>query len=235
MERKSLFNALASMAFAVTVQSAAASVISLDFEGINATYPSAGDAFINGFYNGGTSSDGTSGPNYGIAFPANAQAICLNTPGFICSNTSRGGQGDPNSQLGALFFLSGDSTFLNDVTGFDTGLSFYYSAVNVGGSINVWSGLNGTGGLLASLPLPVTASGPCEGYGAGFCPFFATGIGFPGTAQSVEFVGVADQIVFDDVTFGSTTPGGVPEPGSLLLLAGGMAAAGLSRRRRQTG
>ena len=234
MNRKLLCGALAGLSLAATVQTATASVISLNFEGINATYPSAGDAFINGFYNGGISSDGTSGPNYGIAFPANAQAICLNTIGFSCSNTSRGGQGDPNSQLGALFFLSGGSTFLNDATGFDTGLSFNYTAVNVGGSINVWSGLNGSGSLLANLSLPVTASGPCNGYGAGFCPFFAAGVGFAGTAQSVEFVGVADQIVFDDVTFGSTTPGHVPEPGTLLLLGGGMAAAGFSRQRRKT-
>ena len=233
MNRKSLFGTLAGLALAATVQSATASVISLDFEGINATYPS-GYAFINGFYNGGTSSDGTSGPNYGIAFPTNAQAICLNTIGISCSNTSRGGQGDPNSQLGALFFLSGDSTFLNAAAGFDTGLSFNYTAINVGGSINVWSGLNGTGSLLASLSLPVTTSGPCDGYGAGFCPFFADGVGFAGTAQSVEFVGVSNQIVFDDVTFGSTTPGHVPEPGTLLLLGGGMAAAGFARQRRKT-
>ena len=232
MKRKSLIGPLAGLALAGLAQTAAASVISLNFEGINNAYPS-GYAFINGFYNGGISSDGTSGPNYGIAFPANAQAICLNTIGISCSNTSRGGQGDPNSQLGGLFFLTGGSTFLNDATGFDTGVSFNYTAINQGGSINVWSGLNGAGSLLATLSLPITTSGPCAGYGAGFCPFFPAGVGFAGTAQSVEFVGVANQIVFDDVTFGSTTPGHVPEPGSMLLLSAGAAAAGLSRRRRK--
>src|SRR5262245_26869199 len=85
---------------------ARADVIDLTFEGINATYPS-GFAFVQNFYNGGTSSDGTSGTNFGISFSSNAQAICLNTPGVTCSNTSRGGLGDPASQLGALFFLSG--------------------------------------------------------------------------------------------------------------------------------
>ena len=50
---------------------ASATVVDLNFEGVNATYPS-GFAFINGFYDGGTSSDGTSGPNYGISFSSNA-------------------------------------------------------------------------------------------------------------------------------------------------------------------
>ena len=76
-----------------TAGSAFADPVVLNFEGINSTYPS-GFAFINTFYDGGTSSDGTTGTNYGITFSSNAQAICLNTPGVSCSNTSRGGLGD---------------------------------------------------------------------------------------------------------------------------------------------
>jgi hypothetical protein len=102
---------------------AAAAVVSLDFEGINATYPS-GFANVLDFYNGGTSSDGTTGTDYGISFGRNALAICLNTPGVACSNTSRGGVGDPASAKGGLFFLDGDETFLNYAAGFDTGFSF---------------------------------------------------------------------------------------------------------------
>src|SRR5262245_49102125 len=90
----------------------------LDFEGINSTYPS-GYAFVNGFYNGGTSSDGTSGTNFGIAFSPNAQAICLNSLTVQCSNTSRGGLGAPTSQKGGLFFLDGAQTFMNRALGFD--------------------------------------------------------------------------------------------------------------------
>jgi PEP-CTERM motif len=215
---------------AATAITASATVVDLTFEGINATYPS-GYAFINGFYNGGTSSDGTSGPNYGISFPANAQAICLNTLSGFCSNTSRGGLGDPNSQLGALFFLSGSNTYVDVPAGFTTGFSFYYTAINVGGTVNVWSGLDGTGTLLASLVLPVTPSGPCPGYSAGFCPFYPVGVTFSGTAQSIDFGGVANQIVFDDVTFGSSTPG-VPEPGTLVMFGSGiLGLAGLVRRK----
>jgi hypothetical protein len=101
----------AGVALLASSGSARADVIDLTFEGVNATYPSSGFAFVQNFYNGGTSSDGTSGPNFGIGFSSNAQALCLNTPFVTCSNTSRGGLGDPASQLGGLFFLSGAETF----------------------------------------------------------------------------------------------------------------------------
>ena len=68
---------------------ASADVVTLDFEGVNATYPS-GFAQVLDFYNGGTSSDGTSGVNYGVSFSDNALAICLNSLSVTCSNTSRG-------------------------------------------------------------------------------------------------------------------------------------------------
>ena len=74
-----------------------------DFENI-APYPNGNDVFVQNFYNGGTASNGNIGPNYGVTFDAPALLICLNTIGNSCSNTSRGGIGDPGSQLGGLFF-----------------------------------------------------------------------------------------------------------------------------------
>ena len=101
---KALFGFGVSVVALIAATSAHASaVIDLNFEGINSTYPSSNYAFINDFYNGGMSSDGTTGPNFGIVFSPNAQAICLNSSSASCSNTSKGGLGDPNSQKAACF------------------------------------------------------------------------------------------------------------------------------------
>jgi len=226
--------AIGLLAFAAA--GAAQAAIVLSFEGI-APYPNSNNVQILDYYNGGTSSIGTSGTNYGISFSSNSLLLCLNSDTVFCSNTSRGGVA-PSSAQGGLYFLSGSSAILNDAAGFDTGFSFNYSEVNTqGGFINVWSGLNGTGTLLASFPnLPLTASNCTGSFGAAYCPFEPFGVGFAGTAQSVEFGGVANFVVFDDITFGSVTPGtGVPEPVTLSLFGAGLAGlVGLSRRRRKS-
>lgn len=213
------------------VAPAAAAVVSLNFEGI-APYPNSSDVLIQNYYNGGTASNGASGPNLGVGFSANALLICLNTIGVSCSNTSRGGIGDPASARGALFFLSGSQTYLNYAAGFTTGFSFNYAAINSGGSVGVYDGLNGTGNLLGTINLTTTPS-TCSGYSAAFCPFVPIGVSFAGTARSIGFGGVANQIIFDDVTFGSSTPGSVPEPASWALMIGGFGAVGYAMRRRQ--
>lgn len=216
---------------------AMADVIVLDFEGVNAAYPSGSNSLVQDFYNGGTSSEGTSGTNFGIEFSDNALGICLNTVGVACSNTSRGGEGNPDSQQGGLFFLTGNETFMNVAAGFETGFSFFYSAANQGGSVSVFDGLFGDGNLLATLTLGVTPGTCGTEYAAGFCPFVASGIGFDGVAKSVSFAGAADQIVWDDITFGSIIPDPEPEPNPvpaphmLLMMALGLVSLRWLRRK----
>jgi hypothetical protein len=214
---------------------ASATTVVLDFEGVNATYPS-GFAQVLEFYNGGTSSDGTTGTNYGVSFGSNALALCLNTEAITCSNSSRGGLA-PGSDKGALFFLEGEATVLDYAAGFTTGFSFFYSMIAENdGVVSVYDGLGGTGNLLGTITLAVTPTGACPGFGGAYCPYVAAGVAFDGTAKSIVFAGVANFVAFDDVTFGSDTPGGViPEPATWAMMILGFGLVGAAARRRDSG
>jgi hypothetical protein len=212
---------------------ALADVNVINFEGI-APYPNNNIVFIDQYYNGGTSSAGTSGPNYGVSFSANSLLLCLNSQTVTCSNGSRGGLA-PSSAEGALFFVSGTDSVMNVAAGFEQGFSFNYVSTFEAGSVSVFDGLNGTGNLLATIALSPNA-GSCPGYSAGYCPFSSVGVNFAGVARSVSFAGVANYIAFDDITFGSAIVGGggaVPEPASWAMMVAGFGLAGHALRRRR--
>jgi hypothetical protein len=237
------------LALALTATAAHAQVQVLNFEGIIAS-GGFGATAIGNFYNGGTSGAGTSGTNFGVSFTSNATAVCLSRVATTdpC-NFSRYGLGDASSRQGGLVFGPGIDPVLNKAGGFTGGFSLFYTAfTGATRTVSIWSGTNGTGSLLGSFLLPgvsLPTSVGCPGVavvGAGFCPFIAAGTSFSGTAQSVTFDNAQFQIAFDDLTFGSSTPGlpinqnVVPEPATYVLMGSGLLMlGGVARRRRRSG
>jgi len=218
---------VAAVSAALVAFSANATVNVLDFAGLQ-----SGEQVLD-FYNGGAGGNGsTGGANYGIAFGSDSIA-CTDADHNGCNtNLIPGG---PGAQI--VYFLSGPGDVMNVANGFDTGFSFFYSAIVYTGTVTVYDGINGTGNVLATLNLGLTPSaGDPACHGAGYCPFSAAGVTFAGTAHSVNFSGVADYIGFADITLGSSNAGGtpsIPEPTNVGLMMAGLAiVAGVARRRR---
>lgn len=200
--------------------SSSAAITVLTFEGL-------GDfESVSNYYNGGFGGNGSGpGTNYGVTFSDSALAL-------IDSDAGGSGYigGEPSPSTG-LFFV-GDTAIMTYATGFTTGFSFYYTAINFPGVVKVYDGLDGTGNLLASIVLPKTISDGGDPTGA-FSPFFAIGVNFNGIARSVDFGGTANQIVFDNITFGSSSPvSSIPEPGNVIPL-GCLLVSGLAFRNRR--
>jgi hypothetical protein len=227
-----------------------AAPITLNFEGLQ------DHESINNYYSAGFGSLGSGpGPNYGVSFlpttaPAgtnsDAEALIrkftppsgppLNAPGFF--NFLNNPSGDT-----IAFFLLGTPTsadVINVKNGFSGGFSFYYSQQGKSApppglhSVNIYSGVDGTGTLLATIDLVDTGNSSLTTFDS-WAPASAS---FVGTAKSILFapntdVG-GDRVGFDDITFGSQTPS-VPEPASIVLLGlGGAGMIGYRWRDKRT-
>ncbi len=220
--------AIGSAAFigaALATTSAMAAVEVLNFAGLDGAHQEQPLEY----YNGGLGGLGSGpGPNYGISFGADT---------IVCSDINHGGcntdmiPGGPGANI--LYFLSGPGDVMNVSGGFDTGFSFFYSAIGFTGTVTVYSGLDSTGSVLATLNLGLTPiAGP--GCAAQYCPFSAAGVTFAGLAHSVNFSGTADYIAFADITLGSPDAGGspIPEPANVALMLAGLGLLGVAGRRR---
>jgi hypothetical protein len=210
-----LKHGLAAAVLVASMAPAFADVITLDFEGIGNLNP------VGDYYNG------AGGPNYGVSFSDAALAIVDEDAGGTGNFAN---EPSPNT---VMFFLGDNQAILNDAAGFDTGFSFYYSSSEAA-SVTVYDGLNGTGNVLAQLPLSAQFDQGCSGDPTGtYCNWTAVGATFAGTARSISFAGTADRVGYDNITFGSVVP--VPEPSEMLMLAAGLVAIGLAARQRRTG
>jgi hypothetical protein len=186
-------------AFSLSSTANATSVL-VNFDGVPT------NDLVNSFYNGGTSSSGASGPNLGVNFT-----------GFQ-TTTGFGETSPPN-----LAFNAGGPAFADTTFGF-TGFSFTAGFFQPG-TVNVFSGLGGTGTLLGSL------SGLLGDPNA----FALQTITFTGVGRSVTFVGTDATLGVDDFNFtlAGGGNGGVPEPATWAMMLIGFGIVGVSMRRRQ--
>ena len=187
---------------------ALASPILLAFEG-----PSS-YASIAEYYNGGTDSDGVAGPNLGVSFGLDDLGLQNDILGPYFSNTP--------SPLGVMVPV-GPDTALNFAAGF-MNLSFYYSASDdVLGGVQVWSGLNGAGTLLASFDL--VKNSEADGIDR-FGQWDLVSSGYLGNAHSATFTNMVGLGGIDNIGIAPA-----PEPATWYLLVVGL--AGLLPLRRQ--
>ena len=211
-------------------------LVVIGFEGINVTYPTTNYANILSFYDGGTSSQGTSGSNFGATFAANAVAVCLNDPGGNCSNAARGGLSSTSAH-GALGISTVNSTYFDYPAGFTFAIGFSYAvAPGSFATISAYSGLGGTGALLAAPLILLPGSPGCPAYNATLCPLGPGGLSFSGTTLSIVFTGLPGDVVWDDLTLGANDPQSpqpVSEPGSLPMLVAALAMSAATMRRRR--
>lgn len=172
---------------------ASATTTTLTFEGATGG--------VNNFYNGGTDQNGHTGPNVGITV-TNGSAVITHNGG-----NSYGPPIVNEPSFKTVFWTRDPQVTFNKPSGFTSGFSLLYvSTATNNGTVNVYSGQNGTGTLLATFPLPGVTQ--CTTLYASYCNWTSVGATFAGVAQSVTVVGVQAplNLWLDNVTFGSVTP-----------------------------
>ena len=177
-----------------------ATQVTMNFDGMGVP------EYVDNFYNGGCSTIAglipatCGGPNYGVVWSGAITANRLAPP--------------PPSLPNFMAYADGVSATMNVAAGFnDTGFSFaYYGG---GPTVSVYSGLGGSGALLASQTLD---SSLC---GLSFC-WTSYDLDFSGIAKSVVFGGTG---VFDNITFNMTSS--VPEPAGFGIFVLGLLLMGV--------
>lgn len=198
------------LGFAAAMTAGRANAVLLNFEGLG------NDDSVGSFYNGG------SGGSLGITF--DGFKACVIT-GSQCTAISN--EPSPNT----VILVDPNKNGLVDVSGGFTTFSFHYSACCADNTVVIWSGLDGTGSMLASVTLPQTGADPNS---PAYSIWQFVNVPFAGQAFSIEFQGDdARLITLDDFTLTNDTHA-TPEPLTLSLFGAGLAGMAASRRRRKS-
>jgi hypothetical protein len=189
-----------------------AAVVTVDFDGVGSF------AGVQEYYNGGTDWDGNSGPNYGVSFAADVLGLSNGddpTGPFYSNAPSPAG----------VMFVAGAEGAMNVAAGFVGTASFSYS-LDQATTVNIYSGLNGTGDILGSFELAANSSnGGCSGP---YCFWSVASVDFAGLAHSIQFANGANIGGFDNVTVNA-----VPLPAAAWLLASALGGMGVFSRRKR--
>jgi hypothetical protein len=190
---------------------------------------------IENYFNGGTDSLGKSGTNVGVSFSLNAESLRAGVTGTQGQGTGKF-ENLPSGAPGVLYFAAvpTNTTSIMDVAAGFSGISFSYSLLNNSASdastVQLWSGLDGTGTMLGTLSL--TASGKpvaCTNLKDEFCSWSSASLGNLGLAKSAVFTG--NGAVFTEYDNLQVIP--TPLPGGLFLLVSGFGGLlGFFRKRK---
>ena len=215
-----MLRSLVFLAAAAAAGAAQSAIVLLDFEGVGNL------AAVNDFYNGGTDSQGHSGVNYGVSFSAAVLGVIDRDAG---GSGNFGNEPSPNTTI----FFPSDNPVLTFAAGFDTGISFFYTAFRAS-SVRIFDGVDATGNLLGALDLAAIGFGQCGDPTGFLCIWTPITVSFSGTAKSVAFESATGSVVVDNISFSSDVPVvSVPETSTYAMMALGLVGlAAWSRRQR---